>query len=402
MEKKIPLTNEEVTEEWLKEALKDCFIDKEATTTTSTTIKVTKLESVANKGGVLSSVFRATIKVVQSSPTSKSEEQHKLFIKVMPDPKSIQRVFIANFGLDVKEVDTYKRLLPQLEKFELSNTGTSSIKSISPVFYDGHVSLDPEQRGFYVILQDLCPDYNMVTMEGTGLSVKQILLALEQLAYFHALTYSYGQVQNVDFSKDAKYKLPYDKFLSDSGVHEFLKHMFGLAQKDLKTSGHDKLVGIIKNMSDNYKEPFYESYDIDGRFLSHSDMWANNVMFDEGSTKCVLVDWQFCSSSSPFLDYAAIAFLSTSPEVTRQNFQVMLEKYFDKFANTVAKHKVDLMPFSLEEFEEGTKRKGFFALFIWLIFSYDPCVIVPGVFERFVWIFEQALLYSPEKFKDFM
>jgi thiamine kinase-like enzyme len=49
---------------------------------------------------------------------------------------------------------------------------------------------------------------------------------------------------------------------------------------------------------------------VDGRFLTHSDVWANNMMFHNQNDNCKLVDWQFTSASTPYLDITAMALIN--------------------------------------------------------------------------------------------
>ena len=174
----IPSKPNEVTELWLQEVLSQKY----------DYVKIESLKQHKNEGGVLSGIFKANVIL--------NNVEKKLFIKIMPDPSQPQRVFIENFGIDHIEVQTYKKLFDKLEKFELEYSSKSDIKTILCQFYAGDSCQDPKDRKFYLILEDVGGTYKMPNLE-EGLTYEQIVNSLKNLAYFHALSYAYGQVHKI-------------------------------------------------------------------------------------------------------------------------------------------------------------------------------------------------------------
>ena len=69
-----------------------------------------------------------------------------------------------------------------------------------------------------------------------GLNNKQIVSALENVAYFHSLTYCYGQKSKTDFRID--YPMAYHSFLEGKDSQEFIATLFKRAkgQKNFKSN----------------------------------------------------------------------------------------------------------------------------------------------------------------------
>ena len=109
----IPITPDLVDKTWLISAL--------SANQENSDIFVKELKSLANEGGVLSSIFKAVVDI--------DGKEEKIFIKTMP-MRQDTRVFIENFPLDEVEVRSYTEIMPMLQKFEEEYVGTSKIKVI--------------------------------------------------------------------------------------------------------------------------------------------------------------------------------------------------------------------------------------------------------------------------------
>ncbi len=68
------------------------------------------------------------------------------------------------------------------------------------------------------------------------------------------------------------------------------------------------------------------------RFLMWYDSWANNIMYNETDTDCLLIDWQFLSTGPPFLDFSNIAFMNMNPKDTEENMDKMLSSFYERSA----------------------------------------------------------------------
>ncbi len=380
MSTKIPLEPAQVTKEWLEAALTESS-GKKAT--------VHELQAHQNKGGVLSCIFKATATV--------NGAKEKLFIKIMPGQEQPQRVFIENYGIDEREVSAYKVVFKQLEDFETRHLGQSTIQSIACKFHAGQTCQSKLGRGFFLVLQDISDDFQMPDFD-RGLSDLEIANSLQNLAHFHALTYCLAKLENVDFLKD--YKMAYHSFLDGKDTQEFIETLFQRALEQLLENKEENLAAILRQLSADYVVKFKSAYGgNDGRFLTHGDIWANNIMTN-GQGECILVDWQFMCASSPYLDVAALAFMNQSPEEIEEKSTHFLNAYFDKFEQVTGLFKVKGPWEDSKHFIEKARQQGFLSLFVWLLVSFSPCVYSPAIFQRFVYIFKKALQLNPGFFHD--
>lgn len=323
-------------------------------------------------------------------------QENGLFIKIMPSADQPQRVFIENNALDEREVKIYKNLFSQLELFEKKELGRSEINSIHCKFWDGNSCQDKSNRGFYVILEDISDEFKMPDFD-QGLKDEEIIDSLHNLAYFHATTFCYGQKHGIDFVQE--YPMAYHQFLDEDESIKFIDSLFPRAIKQLKETNNEDLAKVLEKLSaENYAEKFKSAYGgQDGRFLTHGDIWANNIMVNhQGKTK--LIDWQFTCGSSPYLDIAAMAFMNQDPDLLAKNSKAFLQAYFLQFQKICAQFKVSGPWPTFEQFEKLAIDKGFLSLFVWLLVSFSPCVYSPRIFNRFVYIFQKARQLNPAFF----
>ena len=76
--------------------------------------------------------------------------------------------------------------------------------------------------------------------------------------------------------------MPYHKFLEDVEAVNYINQLFKRAHQALLDHKKPELAEILNNLSKNYVEKFKFGYGgHDGRFLTHGDMWSNNVMFND-------------------------------------------------------------------------------------------------------------------------
>ena len=380
----IPIDPSQVTKEWLSTVL------NKAKHGYAENIIVNEVIGHKNNGGVLSTVFKARIHV--------NGAEKQLFIKTMPGPDQSQRVFIDDYALDAREVKTYSTLFEQLEAFEkdFSFNKDNGIKSMVCKYFAGDCCQDKANRGFYVVLEDISDNYQMPNLD-KGLNNKQIISALENLAYFHSLTYCYGQKSKTDFCID--YPMAYHSFLEGKDSQEFIATLFKRAKDQLIERNEHKLADILEMLSKDYVSKFKFAYGgQDGRFLTHGDLWCNNLMFNKDD-RCILVDWQFTCASTPYLDIASMAFMNQDPDTMDKNMDTFLKAYYEKFEETCQKFDVKGPWNDFEDFKQPAISQGFLSLFVWLLLSFSPCVYSLRILDRFIYIFKKALEQSPNFFE---
>jgi hypothetical protein len=382
MATKVPLNTDEVTEEWLRCVMQDAL--------KVTAVKVIALEPIKESGGFLSGAFKAQIKIEDRSIM-------RLFVKMSLPADNPFRTFMEEYNIDVTEVKAYTEYLPMLVKFETEQLGISKLTSISPKLYAGECSMEKDKRGFYLIMEDLTPDYRMTKTE-EGLSLKQLNVTLSCIAQLHAVSYAYGQVNKVDFGPELRSH--FDKFLQDPNILAMLDTAFTVAIKDLEENPSAKhLAKPMANLSKHYQKPFMHAVDTtDTRFLIHGDLWSNNIMFNTDDSECRIFDWQFFSAASPINDFVIAAYSSADPKDSEAWLDEMFTTYFDKFSSTCQELNMEL-PYDKDHFVNECMTKGFLGCVAFLLFAYEEICRKPKFIGRFNWMLEMAIKHCPEHFK---
>ena len=126
MAPKIPTSIKDISKEWVEEVISLNFKDAKS-------IAVTYLEEPKDFGGFLSNAMHACVKI---SCQDGSEEEFKVFIKLMPEDEMFQAL-VADSASDMTEIEAYKSFFTTMEYFELEQTGASKIKALSPKFFAG-------------------------------------------------------------------------------------------------------------------------------------------------------------------------------------------------------------------------------------------------------------------------
>lgn len=74
--------------------------------------------------------------------------------------------------------------------------------------------------------------------------------------------------------------------------------------------------------------------------LSHSDLWSNNVMFNDylpSPSNALLIDFQMLYAGSPVLDLCYSLFSSSEESMREMEFDCLLDYYHDQFSTILQK-----------------------------------------------------------------
>ncbi len=194
--RRIPTSISDVSAEWLRDTLLQSWKEEE--------VEVVRLEPVKNRHGVLSTNFKAEVRI----GTGEEEERRKklLFGKVLPDryEKALHVDFVKKMRLDVTEVEAYRAVFRDLIKYEESLfAGSSALSKAVPGFVSGGYELnpDPDRRGFFLLLEDVSDQFEVRDYEN-GLTPPEVCLALGKLGRFSGLAYCMGAEEGVtDFNQ---------------------------------------------------------------------------------------------------------------------------------------------------------------------------------------------------------
>lgn len=278
---------------------------------------------------------------------------------------------------------------------------------ISPRLYAGGYDLNEDSRSWFVALENLSETHFMPDFQ-KGLSLNQLTLALEKLAHFHALTFSYGKVNGINNFEDKFdfFNQIFKDFESDPEMSAIINDAMVFIRRDLNDD--PDLTYLIPKL-DGFREKMNHVFATlvqrkDGDVVIHGDIWANNYLFSKSDDQnCFMVDWQFTTTGNPLFDLGPVAFLSMNPNETEANLDTILKSYYNHFKETCLNLGVkseDLLWDSFERFEKEAKQVGLYITFVWSVISYEVVKMYPALRQRYLWVLKTSCKLHPELYSN--
>lgn len=213
-----------------------------------------------------------------------SLEKGSYIVKTLPaNELAIEKLGIGSYDVQNKEMDIYKRILPELKK---------SLKSIKE---DKHVfpkALAIDINNEVIVLEDLAVKNFVMPDRKKGLDLIHLKMGLDKLAKLHASSLVLAE----------KDKNIFEKF--DVGMISrtttafhcfFLSNMDALVQEVSEWPGYEKYALKLDKMKETMLEKSMQIFDNnegDLLVLCHGDLWTNNLMYtydDEGNPTDVIL-----------------------------------------------------------------------------------------------------------------
>ena len=389
MSVKIPTCQNDITKQWLIEVLK---FPKSATETEDNDVEVTELVTIKEKNGFLSGVAKAKVII--------NGQGKNLFVKTIVDPDDPFHDYSCVSNFDEVEVRFYKEYLPAIVEFtkeqmgtENDNTTATILENMVPKFYSGDYCLEKEQRGFYLIMDDLSSQYRMKNGP-EGLNFKQINDALIKIAKFHSAAYAFN-MKYPDKVQSWKLKCWLNEWFKDPEIDKLMNTCFDNFIKDLENDNPD-LITPVSNLKQKWLELFKASLVFDDRFISHADLWINNIMACDDTDTSMILDWQSLAPDHPVMDVAFLLCTSLTPENLDQCINDLIKSYVDAFQKTCLQFKIKI-PFNFEEFQKMFYEKGVVLIFMIWMSAYDESInffktlVQPHFKSRFIWQLRKVL-----------
>ena len=145
-----------------------------------------------------------------------------------------------------------------------------------------------------------------------GLNFKQINDALVKMAKFHSAAYAYN-LKYPDKVQSWKLKCWLNEWLKDPGFYKLMDTCFDNFIKDLEKE-NPALIEPVTNLKQKWLELFKASLVVDERFISHGDLWINNIMVNDDNNTSMILDWQNLAPDHPVIDVAFLLCTSLTPE----------------------------------------------------------------------------------------
>ncbi|XP_052895256.1 uncharacterized protein LOC128302467 [Anopheles moucheti] len=268
-------------------------------------------------------------------------EEIRLVAKIIVDEEMLKD-FGESLGTFVKEVNTFRQLLPAFSRIVSRSDAANSVQFGARCFY---ATRDPADT---IVFEDLkALGYRMPDRTRGGLDLAHCELIMRKIGLFHAASmvyvaggsydrqffadrYSYGMARPGDDESNnpalAMFCKGLDKFLEVSKDWPELKRTIWLKLEALKP---DYTRRLLKSLS-----PEGPHEEVTYRVLNHGDLWINNMMFryddpaDDATVREVMfVDFQLCNYGSAGLDLVYCLHNCPQYEVRETHTKHLLEIY---------------------------------------------------------------------------
>jgi len=218
-----------------------------------------------------------------------------------------------------------------------------------------------------------------------GFDFQEMSLVIQELAKFHALTYSWLKYEGEqvfvanstlhDFNPRLN---PKDNQNYREGFQFHLRLGFDAALNHLKTADPNLHSHMSKIPVENIPSLLWDTCEkTDVAYfpvLMHGDLWINNIMirYDKEvgspvSTK--FIDFQFIRRENIFYDLSMLIFTSTTPEFRAKHLSCVLEQYYCTFSSFVKRLGMPLPAgFSRGSFIDNF-RSTYLPVFVFLPFA---------------------------------
>lgn len=262
------------------------------------------------------------------------------------------------------EVYMYELVLPFLNRNHV-------IDDLFAKFYYGVATLGEQPEKDILILQDLREQGYRLTTEKVFLDYDHIVLAMQALGRFHALSYVAKQSDAEGFLEKAKGLLE-TKFTDDNVENNYYLFKYSVqraVQPFLDQGKYTDIITKFKQKLTNVKEFFVDLLKTDEKMsvICHGDFCRNNVVYKynerDQPIAVKLFDVATAKLTSPVIDISFFLFLNTTSELRRRHWDDFLSAYHEALRTEVPGVAVP----TLEDVHEEMRRK---AVYGFLICSY--------------------------------
>uniref|UniRef100_A0A6P7GAF9 Uncharacterized protein LOC114335722 n=1 Tax=Diabrotica virgifera virgifera TaxID=50390 RepID=A0A6P7GAF9_DIAVI len=299
-----------------------------------------EVKTVQVKNGFLCDYLKLRISIIRSEG---DHEDHFFFVKCMPNTAKIDatRKYLVESSFKKEEL-YYRQFIPSVAKLvsaEMTDFVPRSYYSVQNQF----IVLDDTTKNNFANIEVNVP-----------LSYDQILLIMKQLAKMHAASMIYEEKLSKKLNKP---------FRSNDYYTEMLKEAMDINDKtvqayfecSIRTVNYlfEKCKNRFKDfdVEDNQKkvrEGFYKMCDIikpsdkSRNFVTHGDLWCNNIVFKDDQSSCLLLDLQMVRYSSPVYDVCIVLALNTDQDTRREYSKRLLDDYYTDLKDNLSKYGINI------------------------------------------------------------
>lgn len=293
-------------------------------------------------------------------------ETLNLVAKLPPPSTWLQELFNSPFTFQ-KELQFYRDLTPAFLAVQRENGVAKPEETwLGARYYGGRLGLeDPEKfdNQATILLQNLHFTGYKTVDRIAGLNKKQAAFAVKQLAKLHAIPIAMRIKKPKIFQELV---LPALAQPANETAENCVTDMVRKALDDLKEIPEASRYLDAVNKTMEYEAKCNDSSESTSKdqwaTLVHNDFWVNNMMFKSDENGNVLdmkiVDFQLCFYDNGVKDL--IFFLVSSPtrEVIENDFDYLVNLYYESFVDTLKILKVETRDFIKKDFIEQLDKFG--------------------------------------------
>ncbi len=291
----IPAGPDELTPEWLTDALRETGTIRKATVTSFD--KKDDIAAGVGFMGVLAQVSPHYDQAEQGAPQS--------LIAKFPTPVPEAREVADSLRFYEKEVRFYEQIADEVELR-------------TPRRY--YSAVDPQTQNFVLLLEDLAPA--RVGDQLAGCTVAEADLCIRELAKFHATWWESPRLAGLDW-------MP---FTNDPPMAESVQENYQEAWEPFLEFAGDRLPAAVREVGERFGESVITMMDRFGappRTIIHGDYRLDNLFFatPEGGDPLAVIDWQISSRGRGVFDVAYFTAGTLPPADRKREEMNLLRKY---------------------------------------------------------------------------
>ncbi|XP_058801085.1 uncharacterized protein LOC131669904 [Phymastichus coffea] len=317
------------------------------------------IKPATNKGdNYTSDMFRATVEYTRQEDKKTINQTKSLIVKVEPLTEGVHQDLISKSSLFSTEIlmmtDTLARMNELLgpDSPPLNGRGLYTQSKNPPL----------------LVIEDLAPLGFRMADRQAGLDMDHCLLAIRNLARFHASSIA---LMERDPSQRTKYSRgifhesqPAEmQIFFEQGTQQLGKEIANWPELDPEISKK-----ILKLASTIYKKGCEVTAFRENEFnvLNHGDFWVNNMLFQYNESNKpighIFVDFQVCLYSSPGVDLNYFFNTSLTDDTLVLHEETLIIEYTRVLASAMAQVNCAIKPPSLEEVKAMIRDRALYGM----------------------------------------
>ncbi|KAH8232366.1 hypothetical protein KR032_004871 [Drosophila birchii] len=327
-------------------------------------LRITELDikPATAKGDNYASVM-TRVKVFFLRSSAKTPEIEYYIVKTTYENDPFASGIFSKYQVSTTEMLMYEKVLPQLSA--LIGETRQPEKLFATTL---HVDYEHEA----IIFEDLAVSNHVLADRLTGFDLEHTRLGLRKLAKMHAAAAVLNERKPGILTK-------FDHGIFNrhtTGFAPFFENMcdvaadFAATCPELGETYARKLREVRKRVME-YSTRVYDPQPGEFNTLMHGDYWVNNVMMRYGERKepldMILIDFQFCSWSSPAVDLHYFFNTSVQPAIRYEHQEALIQYYHTVLVETLKDLKFGGYTPTLRQLVLQLEKGGFFAVTVSLV-----------------------------------